>query len=334
LVTIMSATTSTSATSSASWAGLELRHLLALVAVAETGTFSGAAERLGYTQSAVSQQIGALERIVGTTLFERPGGPRPVRLTPPGEMLLTHARSVLDRVQVAAADLRALATGELGELRVGTLQSVGTKVLPGLLRSFRADWPGIEVSLRESNDINELIHLVETGDLDVTFVEMNLHDSGRLTTRWLLDDPMVFVAPSDAPEAARERVSVADVAHLPMIGIGPRDSGCHRMIEECFRGSPVPPTYVFRSEDNPTVLALIAAGLAYAVLPLLTVDEDNPGIAVIPIEPEPAPRRLGVAWPTDRQGPAALEPFIDAAAEICHGLSSHWEAWRVTRAAS
>jgi len=107
----------TSSTSQAAWSGLEMRHLLALVAVVETGTFSGAAERLGYTQSAVSQQVGTLERLVGTPLFERPGGRRPVRLTTAGEMLLTHARAVLARVSSAAADLRALASGEQGELR-------------------------------------------------------------------------------------------------------------------------------------------------------------------------------------------------------------------------
>ena len=81
------------------WPGLEMRHLLALVAVVETGTFSEAAEQLGYTQSAVSQQVGTLERIVGAPLFERPGGRRPVRLTAAGEMLLTHARAVLARRQ-------------------------------------------------------------------------------------------------------------------------------------------------------------------------------------------------------------------------------------------
>jgi DNA-binding transcriptional LysR family regulator len=117
----------------AAWSGLEMRHLLALVAVVETGTFSRAAEQLGYTQSAVSQQVGTLERMVGAPLFERPGGPRPVRLTAAGEVLLTHARAVLARVNSAATDLRALASGEQGELRVGTLPSVGTKVLPRLL---------------------------------------------------------------------------------------------------------------------------------------------------------------------------------------------------------
>ena len=127
-----------------------MRHLLALVAVVETGTFSAAAEQLGYTQSAVSQQIGTLERIVGAALFERPGGRRPVQLTAAGQLLLTHARAVIARVSAAAADLRALASGEQGELQVGTLPSVGTKILPRLLGTFRAEWPGVQIVLHES----------------------------------------------------------------------------------------------------------------------------------------------------------------------------------------
>ena len=138
LVSIMG---STSSTHDAAWPGLELRHLLALVAVADAGTFSGAAETLDYTQSAVSQQIANLERIVGTPLFERPGGPRPVRLTAAGEMLLAHARGLLASVVAAATDLRALASGETGELRVGTLPSIGNKVISRVLGTFRADWP-------------------------------------------------------------------------------------------------------------------------------------------------------------------------------------------------
>jgi DNA-binding transcriptional LysR family regulator len=133
--------TATSSPPPATWPGLELRHLLALVAVSETGTFSRAAEQLGYTQSAVSQQIGTLERIVGTPLFERPGGPRPVRLTTAGEILLTHARAVLARVSSAAADLRALASGEQGQLRVGTLPSIGTKILPNSSRPSETSGP-------------------------------------------------------------------------------------------------------------------------------------------------------------------------------------------------
>ena len=113
------------------------RQLAALVAVVETGTFGAAADELGYTQSAVSQQVAALERVAGASLLVRPGGPRRVSLTPAGEALVVHARAVLARLQAARADLDAISAGDRGTLRVGTMQSVGTKVLPWLLKRFR-----------------------------------------------------------------------------------------------------------------------------------------------------------------------------------------------------
>src|SRR5215472_7068227 len=112
------------------WLGLELRQLIALKAIAEEGSFGRAAHRLGYTQSAVSQQIATLERIVGEKLIERPGGPRPVTLTEAGELLLRHARAIVSRLQAAQSDLAALSAGEAGSLRVGIFQSVGAKILP------------------------------------------------------------------------------------------------------------------------------------------------------------------------------------------------------------
>jgi DNA-binding transcriptional LysR family regulator len=299
-----------------------MRHLLALVAVVETGTFSGAGEQLGYTQSAVSQQVGTLERIVGTPLFERPGGRRPVRLTAAGEMLLTHARAVLARVSAAGADLRALTSGERGTLRVGTLPSVGTKILPGLVRTFRAEWPDVEIVLRESRDCADLIHAVESGDIDVTFIDIGPHETGPLQVRRLLDDPMVLVAPSGAPEAGWRAASIDDIAHLPIIGT--RNPGCRQIIDDAFRHAAVLPTYVFRSDDNPTIQGLIGSGLAYAVLPLLTVDENDPHVAVVPIRPAPPPRRLGIAWHPDRTPPKALLPFVEAAAGICRNLGERW----------
>jgi DNA-binding transcriptional LysR family regulator len=304
------------------WPAIELRHLMALVAVAEAGTFSRAAENLGYTQSAVSQQIGTLERIVGTPLFDRPGGPRPVQLTMAGETLLTHARAVLARVNAAAADLRSLETGDLGELRVGTLQSVGTKILPRLLRTFRSEWPGIDLSFYEAHDCDDLLRRVEAGDLDVTFIELTVHGDAPLETRWLLDDPMVFVAPADTPEAQRTSVRADEIVELPMIGV--RNASCQVIIDDCFRGLPSRPSYVFRSDDNPTIQGCIASGLAYAVLPLLAVEENDPNVAVIPIEPPVPPRRLGVAWHANRRPPRAMAPFVETAAEICDDLARRW----------
>jgi len=112
-----------------SWLGVELRHFLALEAVAREGSFGKAATSLGYTQSAVSQQIATLERIVGHRLIERPGGPKPVSLTEAGRLLLTHAGAIAARVAAAQADLTALAEGQAGTLRVGVFQSVGQRIL-------------------------------------------------------------------------------------------------------------------------------------------------------------------------------------------------------------
>ena len=103
------------------WLGVELRHFLALEAVSREGSFGKAAAALGYTQSAVSQQIAALERIVGQRLVERPGGPKPVSLTEAGRLLLNHADAIAARVAAAQADLTALEDGEAGTLNVGRL---------------------------------------------------------------------------------------------------------------------------------------------------------------------------------------------------------------------
>src|SRR5437762_7467375 len=116
--------------------GLELRHLAALEAVGRTSSFGRAARELGYTQSAVSQQIAALERIVGQRLVERPGGPKPVSLTEAGRLLQTHADAIAARVAAAQADLTALGEGQAGTLRVGVFQSVGQRILPELMRRY------------------------------------------------------------------------------------------------------------------------------------------------------------------------------------------------------
>src|SRR5262245_46410166 len=151
------------------WLGVEIRHLAALQAVAEEASFGRAAEQLGYTQSAVSQQIQALERIVGQQLVERPGGPRRVSLTEAGELLLRHAAGIVARLQAAQADMAAFAEGSAGTLHVGTYQSVGARILPRLLREFATTWPDVSVQLTESADDGGLLELVGRGELDFTF---------------------------------------------------------------------------------------------------------------------------------------------------------------------
>ena len=121
--------------------GVEIRHLTALAAVAEEGSFRRAATRLGYVQSAISEQIAALERIVGQQLVVRSRGAGAVELTDAGEVLLAHAHAILARVKAAEADLGALADGSAGSLRLGIYQSVGARIVPRLLPRYARDWP-------------------------------------------------------------------------------------------------------------------------------------------------------------------------------------------------
>src|SRR6476646_2478515 len=199
------------------WLGLELRHLVALKAIAEEGTCGRAARRLGDTQSAISQQIATLERIVGQRLIDRPGGPRPDSLTEAGELLLRHADAIAARLQAAQADLAALDAGESGPLRIGTYQSVGAKVLPALLREFGADWPQVEITLRESADDQELVQLVESGELDLSFVVLPL-SPGPYETTELFRDPYVLVVPAGSPLSTRDRTpSLREIVDQPLI---------------------------------------------------------------------------------------------------------------------
>ncbi|MGH3060402.1 MAG: LysR family transcriptional regulator, partial [Gaiellaceae bacterium] len=286
------------------WLGVELRHLAALQAVAEEGSFGRAAERLGYTQSAVSQQIQALERIVDQRLVERPGGPRRVSLTEAGELLLRHAAGIVARLQAAQADLAAYAEGSAGTLRVGTYQSVGARVLPRLLREFTEAWPSVSVQLTEWSDDGHLLGLVERGELDFSFVMLPVEE-GPFEPVELMLDPHVLVVPADSELARRPKPpALREVAGMPLIGN--RLCRSVHQVETRLRDAGVEPQIVFRSDDNGTIQGLVAAGVGVALVPLLTVDTGHEGTAVLGLADVP-PRRIGIAWHRDRyRSPAAL----------------------------
>ncbi len=300
------------------WLGVELRHLAALQAIAQEGSFGRAALRLGYTQSAVSQQIATLERIVGERLLDRPGGPRAVSLTEAGLLLLRHAEAIVARLESARADFEALAAGTAGSLRVGTYQSVGRRILPALLRGFHAAWPQVELRLTESNTDQELVGAIERGDLDLTFADF-VHWEGPFERMELLEDPYVLLVQADSPLAAASRPpALREIAELPLIGF--RQCRSTVVLEGHFRTRGLEPDFVFRSDDNGTVQAMVAAGVGVAVVPRLTVDLNDPSCAAIDLDGIVPPRRIALLWHRDRyRSPAALA-FVEAARELCAGL--------------
>jgi len=198
------------------WSGIEVRHLAALEALARAGSFRKAALRLGYVASSVSQQIAALERIVGQRVAERSRGGGPVSLTPAGELVLAHAEAILGRLRAAEADIAALAQGGAALLRVGITESVGVRVLPELVRRFGSEWPQVRLRPSEASADLELYAGVERGELDLSFVELPA-PPGPFETRELLTDRYVIVLASDSP-LARGPLELGDLAQTPLVG--------------------------------------------------------------------------------------------------------------------
>ncbi len=297
------------------WLSLELRHLEALRAVAEAGAFGRAAAQLGYTQSAVSQQIAALERIAGKSLFTRPGGRQPVQLTAAGEVLLSHSAALLARARAAQADLATLDEDSGGQLRVGSYQSVGARILPEMLRRFAAQMPDVEVELRESSDDRELWRLLEEGELDVSFTMCPVEHE-LLEAVELLSDPYVLVAPAGSQVAERRTPpTAAHIAELPLIAF----RSCRNMerAEALLRARGLQPNIVFRIDDHATVQGLVASGLGFALMPRLTVDANDARIVAIELGDHVPPRSVGIAWHRERRRTAATEAFVDVARQVC-----------------
>ena len=303
------------------WRGIEVRHFAALEAIADERSFARAAARLGYTQSAVSHQIAALERAAGVRLVERPGGPASVSLTDAGELLLRHAEGIVARLAAAQADLAAVAAGVAGPLRVGTYQSVGARILPPLMRDFRASWPRVEVRLTESARYTDLVALVERGELDLAFTVLPLLE-GPFEAVDLLRDPYTLLVAADSALARRaERPSLREIAELPLIGYR-SDADA---IEAHLRARGIEPRIVFRSDDNGTIHGLVAAGVGAAVVPRLGVDRDRSDTVALELGTRIAPRVIGIAWHRDRYRSRAAEAFVDTARAVSADVASQCE---------
>jgi DNA-binding transcriptional LysR family regulator len=293
--------------------GVEFRHLAALEAIVDTGSFAAAARRLGYTQSAISQQVALLERVTELQLLERPGGRRPVTPTEAGERLLRHAARATAAMRAAEADLNALAEGEAGTLRVATFQSVGVRVIPPVMRLYVERRPAIQVRLVET-DHELLVEQLVRGQIDLAFVADTVETA--IEQIEVLTDPYVLLAPAPSePAQAGRTLGAREIARLPLIAYRlPTHGG-----EAHLRGRGFEPEIVFRSDDSGIVQGLVGAGVGYALVPRLTVDRNDPDVTMLPVRGIPA-REIALAWHADRRLSTAATAFVEVVEEVAVGL--------------
>ncbi|HEX3806181.1 MAG TPA: LysR family transcriptional regulator [Gaiellaceae bacterium] len=305
--------------SAGSWHGVELRHLAALEAVARAKSFSAAAESLGYTQSAISGQVTALERIVGVRLFSRLRGSRGVELTEEGRLLLEHASAITARVQAARADILAVQNGHGGVVRVGTFQTASQTLLPGIMRALSGPPNPLRTMLYEDAGIETLIQLVAAGELDVSFVLLPL-ESEDLATVQILEDPWYLLVRTDHPLAREKTLAIERLGGVPLISldrvpltqalVAPRST---RLAEDAILAAGIIPRITLRMNDYRSVRVLVEAGMGCGLVPSLALEPDDCDLVAIPIESRLPPRIVGVAWHRHRQMTGSIARFVEAA---------------------
>lgn len=298
------------------WLGVELRHLAALSAVAREGSFRGAADSLGYVQSAVSQQLAQLERVVGRRLVERERGSARVVMTPAGELMLLHAERLLAGLGAAHADLEELAEGGAGRLRVGVCRSLGggilARVLPGLLRST----PKLRIEVTEAAAGNLAAEVAE-GSLDAAFAEVPIPDGPFVGTK-LCNYRYVVVAHPDSGAARAERpLDVSDLNGLSFIGHPLMDR-----VEPLLQAAGVKLRYELSCESLLALPALVAAGSGCAIVPSLLWDREFEQTVTVPLHDLLPERTACVFRHSEREDSTAADLLIAHAVEVYSPLAA------------
>lgn len=287
---------------------LDPRHLVTLRTVARLGSFSRAAEELGYTQPAMSLHVHALERQVGTPLLIRDGRKR--LLTPAGETLLRHAHHILAALTVAEEELAAIANMQAGRVRIAAFPSAGATLVPWAIVQFRRHHPDVEVSL-VALEPPRSIELVQQGDFDIAVAHTSFATDEALGAGLVAEPLMVdrhsVILPASHRQAEKSVVELADLASEAWVAGCPR---CRYTLLNACEEVGFEPRIGFETDDNAAAQALVANGLGIALvseLILKAVKMD--GIVNRPVRPARTRQIQAVMLVPDRRSAATEAMF-------------------------
>ncbi len=284
---------------------MDLRQLEYFVAVAETGSFTRAAERVHITQSGVSAQVKALEHELGAELFVRSG--RTARLTEAGSVALRHARAALDStfdLRDAIDDVKGLVRGRL---TIGMV--IGCEVAPlfEALAAFHDHHPGIELELTEANS-DQLVAGVRTGAIDVALAGLAGEPPEHLASQVIVSEPLVALTRTGGELAGRDRVTVAELTAYRIICL-PRGTGIRDVLDRAGTAGPgMRPEVALVATSPDTVAGLARRGLGVAVLSE-SMAAAHPDLIAVPIDGADIPALLALVW-QERTSPA-LAAFLE-----------------------
>ncbi|MGO8906473.1 MAG: LysR substrate-binding domain-containing protein [Solirubrobacteraceae bacterium] len=300
---------------------LNVGRLKVLTEVAYRGSISAAAEHLSYSQSAVSQQISALEAETGMALLER--HPRGVSLTAAGQTLVGHAEGILARLEAAESALASIAGLRGGRLRMASFPTAGATLMPLAIATFRASYPDVELTLSEGEP-EEIVPRLAAGELDLALLfefagETPLKEGMRRVE--LLEDPMYLALPREHALARRQKLRLHDLHGEAWVQTS-QSSPCARHVVRCCHEAGFEPNVSFESDDYQTVQGLVAAGVGVALIPELALSVVREDVTIRALSPGPPVRKVIAATPTG----ARLLPAAPAMLAILQQAARHYEA--------
>jgi DNA-binding transcriptional LysR family regulator len=305
---------------------LSTARLKILNEVAHRGSFSAAADALDYTQSAVSQQIAALEAEAGMTLLQR--HPRGVSLTAAGQTLVGHAEGILARLESAEAALGAIAGLRGGRLRMASFPTAGATLMPLAIATFRARHPQVELTLAEGEP-EQIAPRLRAGELDLALL-FEFDDGAtqdELTRVELLEDPLYLALPSEHRLAKKRKLRLEDLSEEAWVQTSGA-SPCARHVVRSCHAAGFEPNVAFESDDYQTVQGLVAAGVGVALIPELALTAVREGIAIRALSPRPPVRQVIAATPAG----ARLLPAAPAMLAVLSEAAARYEALTPRRA--
>ncbi|RLU90404.1 LysR family transcriptional regulator [Streptomyces griseocarneus] len=295
---------------------LDVRRMQVLRAVVTSGSVTAAAANLGYTPSAVSQAVSALEKQAGTELLERVG--RGVRPTAAGRLLTEHADIIGRKLAEAEAALADLRDGRTGRLAVRYFATAGASLVVPALARLRRVHPGVRIDLKLSDSDNPLPE-VEDGRVDLATAvgpRERVREGVRLVH--LTDDAFCAVLPKGHRLADRSAVDLAELADEPWVASETPGPCLDPVLDACARAG-FSPNFVVESGDYATALGFVAAGLGIGMMPRTGLTAPHPGVVILPVRnPEPvrkiyaAAREISLAQPP-------LRCLLDALRDVAAG---------------
>ena len=283
---------------------MDTQALTAFLAVAESGSFSTAAEQLFLTQPAVSKRIAQLEQQLGTRLFDRVG--RRIRLTEAGEALLPRARQVLLDLEDMGRAISNLTGTVSGTLRIGTSHHIGLHRLPPVLRRFSREYPDVKLDIHFI-DSEEAWEAVLHGDLEMGVVTLPPQPDPRLHSQAVWQDPLVFMAAPEHPLARLDRVTLETLTGYSAILPSPV-TFTRRIVESLFEEQALTLNISMSTNYLETIHMMVSIGLGWSVLPETMLDDS---VVRLNVDTALPVRRLGVVTHPGRSRSNAAGAFLD-----------------------